>query len=679
MRPDECPALAASFEAEAAAVVRLLELQPCSALHFDVPHGAASGRHTTHAMHAALGSWRFQEMQAGCLQELAVHGWLATRELCASLPDACPGLRRLLLSGCASRLDLSPLRRLPQLHTLVLQTDLLSPADLAALPRSLRSLELEVAGVGVRVCLPPHLELHLLSVSCSHGRIFAPAPMVLKQCRQVELKCGTAVLLGLLDGQAPSAGSSSSSVTTHKNSSSAGSSSTRSLVQRAAQALVAAFLRQPTQVLQLQARRLAFALPVGGQSPDGWPAHPHQLRYVQARGFEALLEAALPHWLTLEAAPVDYVPADSPAVQSQAPSGVALCKRSAGCAAQRGVFRLPPLQELPAVDVSALAIAAAPAELHFSPGCSAAHQAALLRVLQAGGAPAARLRRLANCRLGPSTDLSAFSELESVSGFYDCDEAGKPPAQLPPSLRQLALTGSPAAVLDGMALLAGFSGSLTAWAFSALRLPASSRLLQLDWAPNLSSGINITVNDASLQLDGRADRLFLRLPVACTAAVDAASSKPTLVQLGGRWLGQASLVVIDARPAGDGAAGASAPAPAATASGHSGSRGSSGSSTAIPAVSQLRLAFPGRCLADLFSGALGSAAAAGLQRLELLCGPSGMLRYDHAALRFVACDASGAMKEHSLRDLLRLPAAQRGSWRLTLAAEPWRVVLAREA
>lgn len=262
VRPDECPQLAASFEAEAGAVVRLLERQPCSTLHFDVPDGAASGRHTTNAMHAALQSWRFEQLQARHLEELAVHGWLATREVCVALPTACPHLRRLLLSGCAMRLDLSPLWQLSRLHSLALHTDLLEPVHLAALPASLRRLELEVAGVGARcaarrgggpvlgleagsvscsvrgtwrcrgavlrcsvvacnatplcmlgqtappsparpctpcrVGLPPHLQLDLLSVSCPNGRIFAPAPALLRQCRQVQLECGTAVLMGLV-------------------------------------------------------------------------------------------------------------------------------------------------------------------------------------------------------------------------------------------------------------------------------------------------------------------------------------------------------------------------------------------------------------------------------------------------------------------------------------------------
>lgn len=132
------------------------------------------------------------------------------------------------------------------------------------------------------------------------------------------------------------------------------------LVQQAAEALVAAFLQLPAQVLCLQASRLAFALPTGSQSASTWPAHPHQLRYVQGGGFGALLAASLPHWRALEAAPVDCASSDSPAVLHEAPSGVTLCKRSVGGPPQCGVFCLPPLPELAAADVSDLALAAAP-------------------------------------------------------------------------------------------------------------------------------------------------------------------------------------------------------------------------------------------------------------------------------------------------------------------------------
>ena len=310
------------------------------------------------------------------------------------------------------------------------------------------------------------------------------------------------------------------------------------------------------------------------------------------------------------------------------------------------------------------------AELHFSPGCSATHQAARLRVLQASAVAAARLRRLANCRLGPATDLSAFAELESVSGCWECGEAGVPPvARLPPSLRRLELTGSLAAVLDDAGLLARFSGSLTAGGFSGLRLPACSRPLQVDWAPGRGPGSGIAIGNASLQLGGGADRLFLRLPAAQAAGTDAAGASPAVVHLGSCWVGQATLVVIDLRPAGTGPPDACASGSATTAS----------QASAGPAAPQLHLAFPGSSLADLFSGALGAASAAGLRRLEVLCGP-GMRRFDHAALCFVACTSGGtAAAQYSLRDLLHLPAVQRAGWRVTLAAEPWRLVLARQA
>lgn len=271
------------------------------------------------------------------------------------------------------------------------------------------------------------------------------------------------------------------------------------------------------------------------------------------------------------------------------------------------------------------------------------------------------------------TDLSAFTNLESVGALWDCHEAVWPSASpLPPSLRQLQLSGSPTAVLDGTALLVGFRGSLTARGFATLSLPASSRPLQVDWAPGDGIGNSTAINDASLQLGGRADRLFLRLPAQYTTDSGTPGDGPAVVHLGGCWLGQAALVVIDLRTAGAGAADASAARPAAPAS-HRRDKCNS-----HPAASQLRLAFPGSRLADLFTGALGTAAAAGLRRVEVLCGPTAQ-RFDDAAVRLMACASGGAVAaEFTVRDLLRLPAAQRVGWRLTLVAEPWRVVLARE-
>lgn len=160
----------------------------------------------------------------------------------------------------------------------------------------------------------------------------------------------------------------------------------------------------------------------------------------------------------------------------------------------------------------------------------------------------------------------------------------------------------------------------------------------------LSGGI---VSDATLHLGGRADRLFLRVAAAAQGGC-------TWIDAGGAWLGQAGLAVIDLQPTGVRSAG------------------SAGSCrTGTPVVSEL--AFPGRCLADLFRGALRSAAAGGLRRLELVCG-SGMQHFGCTSLRLVAYSSS-SRRCFSLKDLRRLPPAQLGGWQLHIAAEPWRVCL----
>ena len=148
--PEEAPQVARLLQQEAAAILLLLRTRPIRSLHFCTPPGVAviSGRRTTEALHRALASWAFRQLQAGCLRELAVHDWLATRECCQALPALAGSLRRLLLSGCRSRVDLAPLAQLHALEDLVLQTD--AAPDLASLPAGLRRLELELAGLGTR-------------------------------------------------------------------------------------------------------------------------------------------------------------------------------------------------------------------------------------------------------------------------------------------------------------------------------------------------------------------------------------------------------------------------------------------------------------------------------------------------------------------------------------------------
>lgn len=202
----------------------------------------------------------------------------------------------------------------------------------------------------------------------------------------------------------------------------------RRLVQHAATALVDAFLRMPVEALRVQAPRLAFALPAGGQPDSSWPAHSHQLRFVLGGGLETLLAAALPHWQVLEAAPVDYLPAQQPTVLGEAPSGAMLSKRSAGGVVQRGIYRLPPLQELAAADVCDLALAAAPS----GGGPPRPLQLQPLRSINAGRPPGNRIPSPASsfllpCLLQSCTSAPAAAQLTRQPCCRCCRPAAAPP------------------------------------------------------------------------------------------------------------------------------------------------------------------------------------------------------------------------------------------------------------
>lgn len=79
-------------------------------------------------------------LAGGTLSELAVFDYLCSRPLCTLLPRYA-ALRRLALSGYSVHLDLEPLRSLPLLEELYLESEGL-PKSLAALPPSLRHLSL---------------------------------------------------------------------------------------------------------------------------------------------------------------------------------------------------------------------------------------------------------------------------------------------------------------------------------------------------------------------------------------------------------------------------------------------------------------------------------------------------------------------------------------------------------
>ncbi|KAI7845798.1 hypothetical protein COHA_000710 [Chlorella ohadii] len=199
------------------------------ALHFEAPaqRGQKPGKVQLLAVEL-LALEAFSAAAGDTLTELAVFDYLCSQPLCALLPRYA-ALRRLALSGYAVQVNLEPLRSLPRLEELSLESEGL-PKSLSALPPSLRRLSLSSFVNGGRLLLPEHVRLDSLMCCCPGQPVFFGLSRALSVCRSIHV-CGATVhmLLSVRSG-----GSSAPAATLD------------SAPAAAAAALVSAFARSAT-------------------------------------------------------------------------------------------------------------------------------------------------------------------------------------------------------------------------------------------------------------------------------------------------------------------------------------------------------------------------------------------------------------------------------------------------